>query len=390
MGKGKGKAGANPPPPASRIPHPRRRHEEVAERLREMIRTSLGTGARLPSVRTLMATFGVSMTSLRAAQAVLAHEGLIEVRHGHGVRVAVPTCRPVRVGVLTELDPMHPAGGGHFRDLARLLLHVLRARGFSPRLYTGTVCPGEMPEAVSCPEFWEDAGNGHLDAAVLLNTPATDSWYWRVQELRLPAVGSMTRYVVPHGSQLTIAPGLRELQARGARRLALIAWDLADVATVFEQTVRDLGLTTRREWMAGGFHPSAQGSGWEAFRELWAACPEKPDGLLIADDVFFADTARAIRELGITVPGELSVVTHANHPAPSQPCPFAHTRIVFDAQAHAEALVALLTQRLAGAPPPATALRLPHSVADAPASAVPVMVHTELGLGREPVTLRTG
>jgi DNA-binding LacI/PurR family transcriptional regulator len=73
------------------------------------------------------------------------------------------------------------------------------------------------------------------------------------------------------------------------------------------------GVALNDRWVRHDIHPTAQGAGWEEFREIWSAsATEKPDGLLVADDVLFRGAATAIRELGIRVPEQLRVVTHAN------------------------------------------------------------------------------
>ena len=58
------------------------RHDQVAAVLREMIQSELKPGDPLPSVRDLMKALGVSMPTVRAGQAILASEGLLEMRQG--------------------------------------------------------------------------------------------------------------------------------------------------------------------------------------------------------------------------------------------------------------------------------------------------------------------
>ena len=63
-------------------------YASVREQIREYIRSErLQPGDRLPSERGLSAQLGVSRTSLRQALTALRVEGLVEVRHGQGIRL---------------------------------------------------------------------------------------------------------------------------------------------------------------------------------------------------------------------------------------------------------------------------------------------------------------
>ncbi|MFD1716706.1 FadR/GntR family transcriptional regulator [Georgenia deserti] len=70
-------------------------HENVSSRIvtqvRELVRTNqLSPGDRLPSERELAALLGVSRPSLREALKLLQAQGVLEIRHGHGVFVSEP------------------------------------------------------------------------------------------------------------------------------------------------------------------------------------------------------------------------------------------------------------------------------------------------------------
>lgn len=50
-----------------------------------------------------------------------------------------------------------------------------------------------------------------------------------------------------------------------------------------------------------------RGMGWERFRDIWYSKTRHPDGLIIVDDMLFADCQKAILELGVSVPEDLAV-----------------------------------------------------------------------------------
>lgn len=98
----------------------------VQSTIREFVRSErLEPGDRLPTERELARDLGVSRTSLRQALTALRVEGLIDVRHGHGihlVRSADEVVPPIPADVL-ETHPQLPAVGE-----VRTALEALAAR----------------------------------------------------------------------------------------------------------------------------------------------------------------------------------------------------------------------------------------------------------------------
>ncbi len=291
-------------------------------------------------------------------------------------RSSVRTC----VGILSELDVFSP-DGGYYRDLSGQLMQVLRVRGLDPILFNGTVQPskedGQGGDVVTCPEFWTSVSSRRIDAAVFICVPSSAPWMERVRTMKIPAVGAPTRYAIEH-SACVIDPGLRELKQQGAKKVALLAWDRGKPLELFQAGVQAFGLETRPEWVAGAYNPDLPGSGWEALREIWSACREKPDGLLVSDDVLFHGAARSIVELGIAE--RLKIVTAANRTCTQVLPQFAHTRFEFDPRRDAESLADLLEARLLGQPPPAGALAQPFEVVHVNASAAEMEPHPAVSL----------
>lgn len=105
-----------------------------------------------------------------------------------------------------------------------------------------------------------------------------------------------------------VRQGLRRLLELGRRQIALMSWEQHATPDVFRRVLADAGMPVRDKWICAGVHPSLCGSGWEEFREIWSAYPDKPDGLLVADDVLFKDAIPAILAAGMRVPNELMIV----------------------------------------------------------------------------------
>jgi DNA-binding LacI/PurR family transcriptional regulator len=91
---------------------------------------------------------------------------------------------------------------------------------------------------------------------------------------------------------------------------------------IFDQRLAHHGLQSIPGWIVQDAEARLPGSGWQGFRDLWTASHERPDGLLVLDDVLYRDAARAILELDLEVPSQLRIVTHSNrgddlvHPFP--------------------------------------------------------------------------
>jgi DNA-binding LacI/PurR family transcriptional regulator len=141
------------------------------------------------------------------------------------------------------------------------------------------------------------------------------------------------------------------------------------------EALTECGLDYRAEWVRHDLNPMLSGAGWEEFREIWLARREKPDGLLVADDVLFNEAVTAIQELGIRVPERLRIVTHANKGA-ARRYPFPVTEVQLDPERYAEALGGMLLKRLGGEPIESPVVMLPFEMIETAPVAMPVAART--------------
>lgn len=345
----------------------------VTRRLRAWVSQN-PTGSQLPSVRALMADWDVSAATIRAAQAVLAAEGLIAVRHGSGAYVA-DRAAGRHLAVVTELDLLHPRVGEFHRQAVRAVLAGLEAQGYATELYLGRTAPGQLHDVPSNHRFWADVVGGRVAGVVFHCVPETDTWDRRVRGLSIPAVGALTGTEAPDHQLAMIPQAVALLRARGCQRLALLAWH-PHADTVFLQAAEDQGLAVCTDWLRDDLEPGLPGAGWEEFREIWTAARQKPDGLIVLDQELYEDAATAIMELGIRVPDHLQVATHAVRGTLLR-ADLPATRLEADPAPHAAWLVAALAAKLTGRdlpahvpPPPAAVVEhLPAPVRAAAISA---------------------
>lgn len=321
--------------------------ERVARMLRAEVRSALEPGQKLPTIDRLCAQFGVSVNTMLAAQGILAKEGLVERRHGHGV-IVLPRARLRVVGVASEMDLLYPRCSTYVRDLTWTLRDRFVGLGFRVDLYLGSTIPGDTPVQPTCPRLYDDLKAGRLDALAIVNAPPLEPWLTPLKELTLPLVRTDQDVRIAGGEGI-IELGLRQLKAQGCRRVAMLGWGGEPLRDRYYSVAAELGMEIREHWMRLGFYPWMDAVGWEEFREVWTAYPDKPDGLLIGDDGLFAEAMLAITELGIRVPEELRVVSHANKGSGIR-SPFPVTLLQNDPVLVADALAAQLFRLMDGKP----------------------------------------
>ncbi len=328
--------------------------QQVADELRELIGREYRPGDRLPAVEELAARYQVSVVPIREGLLALAHEGLVVRKRRWGTFVAEPPPDDRHVAIFCELDNTRPRCSYFFRRVPQALRGFLQAQGIPSRTYIGLLSEpedGGRPTSV-CDDFFADLAAGRLNGVIEFNSD--DRLRPRLQAAiaaqRLP-------HVLPGRVQMDyagmLAAGLRRLRAAGCRRVAVLGV-LAEDPRFGDGNVGDallaeqfaaVELTHHQEWWRGDLDPKLPGAGWEMFREIWAARAEKPDGLLVTDDVLFSDAAKAILAMQIAVPKRLHVVTHSNRGS-GLFYPFPVDRLEVDpdefAAAYGERMVALL------------------------------------------------
>ncbi len=320
--------------------------ERLARDFQDRLLQPQRPGGRVPSVRKLAAELGVSVPTVRAAQALLAARGLLEIRHGSGVYVTRPR-EPRWVGIYTEYDILQPRTSLFHLQVPHFLREFLLAQGVEAEVYIGYSHPEERQQAPSNARFRADAETGRLNGVIILNAPSTHGWGQWVRALQVPAVGNHTPYQVELGYQEMVAQSVRHLADQGCHRIAMLAWGKDGLRQALQEALGACGLAFHPEWVRTDLHPSLSGAGWEEFREIWCASPKKPDGLLVADDLLFDEARIAIQDLRIAVPQELRIVAHANKGA-GRRYPFPVTEVRLDPERYAAALGTLLVKRLRG------------------------------------------
>ena len=103
-------------------------YRQIADQVRALVvEGALEPGDSLPPVRRLALDLGIHFNTIAEAYRTLAREGLLDITHGHGARVA---------GVPPQIQA-DPEAAENFRQRLRELVAMVRARGLSSRRIIG-------------------------------------------------------------------------------------------------------------------------------------------------------------------------------------------------------------------------------------------------------------
>jgi DNA-binding LacI/PurR family transcriptional regulator len=168
-----------------------------------------------------------------------------------------------------------------------------------------------------------------------------------------------------------IRQAVRALAQSGRRKVGLINWGGTRLQPVpikdrslldlFERTAAEFDLETKPEWILAVGDPGVPSAGWEAFQDLWRATREKPDGLVVTDDLLLPGVFDALRSCGVSVPDQLMLASHFNEGSP-MPLPYPLIKIQFSPAEYARALADLLLAALRSEPVTANPVVLSHHV----------------------------
>ena len=302
-----------------------RLHEKIHAELRREILSRRKPGERLPSEAELAKRFQVSIVTLRNATQALESDGLVKRISGVGVVVCERETRG-RLALVSRDVAFDPRPLYFHLRFAPLLQRNLLQAGWQTvtHLQIGS-------DSASLSDLQSKMSRGSYDAIIWTLGDAPKDFRDAAQERGVMLLGGPDRPLVQVDSDAMIRSGVDHLVAAGCRRVAglfsgppteIPKSDNGHATQVFNERLHHHGLKTAPGRVVQDTEARLLGSGWQGFRDLWTASRERPDGLLVLDDVLYRDAARAILELGIRVPSHLRIVTHSNrgddlvHPFP--------------------------------------------------------------------------
>ena len=327
-------------------------YEQVAAQLQSNIRTHNQSGDRLPSELELAKELGVSSITLREALSILSNRGVIERRHGSGTYVADPTANQW-VAIITSLDLSHPNLSYFHRRVAFLLRALIAEAGLRVRIYSGSArgwIKGdrkyELPEAL-----FKDLEDDLIRAAVLISDKEAHLKQLRPFNIPLIATHPDFPLSVSIPTPEMVPAAIQAMASQGCRTSAFITGPLEPSGIQsLEVAVAQHGMSTRPEWIFPMNSGAKDAAGWFAFLSVWEAYKEKPDCVIVTDDVLFHEVSMAILHERIDVPGKLKVFTHYNKGS-GIIIPFPCTVFEIDPDEFANELASLCQMALSPNPP---------------------------------------
>jgi hypothetical protein len=348
-------------------------HDRVAAAIRKDL-GSLKPGQRLDSMRNLASHYQVSLNTIRMALVLLQQEGQIELRHGSGCYRKVPDGQDRHVAILVELDVFLP-GVSHFFGFAiQKLRSFFEAASIPSRLYVGHVAGDTPVQDLTCIDFLQDVQRRSICGVAAIATVPFWKWTDSLRRQGVPIVGmggpcNQFDAVVDTDLAGGTRTAIRLLAEAGRHRPALLGWGGSDI---YREAVQAHGMEFNSKWVRTTFSPTEAGAGWSEFREIWVADDEKPDSILICDDMLFHDAWPAIRDVRARVPEDLMVVVLANKGAPL-PRQFPITRLDCDPEEFAREMGTLLLTLMAGELPANKSVNIPYRAADPETPDIPKM-----------------
>lgn len=307
----------NPPPeaPLERMPL----YRQLEKRIRCILQNRL-PGERIPTQTEFAERFKVSVFTVRQALMALERDGLIERRQGSGVYACDKKPQSKHVGVLLDVDETSPNLSPYFPLFVREIRRALTDLGIASRPYHGNSSLGVEATSLTCQDLLDDVHLGRISGVISFFTRRAPEWTDLLSRKSIPVIDP-EYYRVDHKNPVRdeefLHDALRYFSTLGCRRVGLLIWEsptdgLNPMSRPFLRLAQQYGLEADMRWMDITVNGWERGMGWERFRDIWRSKTLHPDGLIIADDMLFADCQKAILELNVSVPEDLAVVVSSS------------------------------------------------------------------------------
>ncbi|MFA9478862.1 substrate-binding domain-containing protein [Phycisphaerales bacterium AB-hyl4] len=314
--------------------------DSTASLIRKLVleRLDMEHPSPLPIASEIAARAGVSLMTVRQAMARMAAAGLIERRQGSGTYVAPAVLRGRKSIALVWGMSMASHDQAWFPLLFAWIQQAAKARGWSIRRYSVLGSDDEPDHNLE--RLLADAWSLKYRGLIYLPIPSVSaaleaSGLRAVSDIKMLAIcadlGRDSIVIDQFGFGEAAAERLIQ---QGARRLAFIggrdgqASRAADYSGFRHALHNHPEARTEDAWARTALLRDPVRVGYEAFTSIWAQ-PDKPDGLVVADDVVMYGVMLAMLEHGVKVPKDLRVVALGTQGARYDGYPIEPPRITF-------------------------------------------------------------
>lgn len=339
--------------------HPLERHGAILEKLRgQIVSGELGPGDRIASRHELGERFGTTMATIQKALGALERAGFVESRGRAGTFVTDHPPHLSRYALVFSTPLLTDDGLPASQFFATL---AQQAMALSKRSTRQITCYYGIDSHVDTEAFRSLAGEVRSQrmAGLIFVTP------YHVQnsplmDMDIPKAGINSVRVaglpiVSIPTKIFIDKAMAYLRSRGRRRLAVVITSQQEVwyGQLLEKSAAAHGLELRKEWLLA-LSPSYPRWADRAAQLLVSARQraDRPDALFITDDHLADAVARGVLAAGLSIPGDIDIVAHANFPKPT-PTVTPLVRLGPDVTQVLSACVELIDAQRQGRRPPA-------------------------------------
>ena len=279
-------------------------------------------GGKLPPEQMIQSELGVSRTAIREAMSVLSSEGLIVRRQRAGTFVAKDTGEQL-IAILAPMQVLSSYEEGYFyQSIVTDAQKLIRQAGFRPVLAVGSG-PTDEKFCESIHLFDEPVSRNITgvismgeNIALREKIESAGKYFVCIEVVDSPGPG-----YVNLSYEHMIKMGVEHLKGHGHCDFALMYPDVPASETEMkeesvarrrnlEKWVGECGIELRKDRYLTVPFDNGRAQAYEIFKAMWAT-PDRPKAIFFTDDVICDITMRAIMELGIQIPRDLSVITQS-------------------------------------------------------------------------------
>ena len=313
-------------------------------------------GSPLPPVGEIRKALGVSQLSVQRAFDVLETRGRISRQPRKGIFICDHT-QSGEFAIVVRPQLLGPLASPYYALSCNSLVEMTHDRRpkIEARMRFGKPAPSELEYAATL-SITQPQVMAKLRGVFSFH-PLFDVGQ-KLQEHGIPVILLGGSHQPQHGEHVVsfdFADAFRQyvkmLITGGCRSVGIIGIAIGRSTKQYIRTLNDMGLETRDEWLLAcktGKDMSIKG-GYRQFMRLWLQ-PNRPDGLIVLDDIMCRGVLQGCLQLGIDLPGDLQLVSHANKGV-EFPYHKSVSRLEFDSTLQARHAVELVIQILEGRDP---------------------------------------
>ncbi|MBI4024573.1 MAG: substrate-binding domain-containing protein [Verrucomicrobia bacterium] len=340
-------------------------HVQVSRQLEQMIRSGrLAEGHRIPPASQLTKQWGVNYKAIHRAMTVLNAAGLIERKQGRGTFVKSPSDKAI-VGLLVAFDLLDESA--HFyRALVQAVRRAIGEKNWRCLFYDSLDARDDRLRREVLRRFHHDLRHHEFKALIFLGYDTERGVDDEVPQ-SLPSAAFYPVSTPAYKADVELDycdftyAAFSRLARKGCKRIAyfrafwhsryVLSRDLNGFADA--ASAQHLAVTSDTVYQLKGVAHSSGGAFERHAHEKmleWISnwkTKERPDGLIVSDDILMRGVARALHESAIRVPEQIKVVCATNEGI-EHPYVTPITRYEFSPRDIARELVAILWKRIVG------------------------------------------